>query len=103
MYTPTYPEQTLPPGDRGETFREEGCACREEPPCVQEPSCVQEQPTCPKRGLHRLFSHMNWKEFLSGDLLLIAIAILLFFNDGGDDCEKDEDLWLLLLILFFLK
>jgi hypothetical protein len=105
MYTPAYPEASrdLPPGYRGETFREE--------PCVPEASeaHADRETMAPSHamrrgGLRELLGHIDLKELLTGDLLLIAIALLLFFSKDEDGCdEKDDDLWLLLVILFFLK
>lgn len=105
MYTRAYspPPQELPLGYGGEAFSQEAPECAP----TQEP---QDTPPCaPTMGrgkgwnLSHLFSHINLRELFSGDLLLIAIALLLFLGNEEDDCERDEDLWLLLLLLFFLK
>ncbi len=45
---------------------------------------------------------LNLGSLLSGDLLLIAVALLLVMG-GDDDCEDSGDLWLLLLLLYFMK
>lgn len=99
MYTPPYREDAreVPPGYRGETFREEPCAPEAPPAACEAVACRK------NHCLRDLFGQWDWKEFLTGDLLLIALALLLFFSKDGDGCEKDEDLWLLILILFFLK
>ncbi len=54
----------------------------------------------PLRG-GSLFSGFSWRNLLDGDLLLIAIAILLLSSEEGNDC--DEHLWLFLLLLYFMK
>ncbi len=50
------------------------------------------------------FPGLDFRSFLSGDLLLIAVALLLVAGDKDDGCEaEDNDLWLLLLLLYFMK
>lgn len=43
-------------------------------------------------------------DFFNGDFLLLVIAVLLLTGDRDDRCEEnDENLWLLLVLLYFMK
>ena len=86
------------------------------PPCSsceipEPPECGAPKPPRPPKPPRRGLLPPRWEkfctekigEFWNGDLLLLAVAILLL-TGRGDDCEEqDDDLWLLLLLLYFMK
>ncbi len=103
----------IPSGYAGNAFP----PMEERPP--QEPSPPEEDsvavgahPHPPRRGhdagswLSRLslsrIGDINLKSLFSSDLLLIAIALLLV-TSKEDDCEDSGDLWILLLLLYFMN
>ena len=106
MYSRPFPPspRDLPDGYGGETFSPPS-----EPDPVRESEERREGPPAVEAGkrsrsrLSSLLPGVNWREFLSGDLIILAVAILMLL-DNGDDCEEeDNDLWLLLLLLYFMK
>ena len=114
------PESTarreVPEGYGGNAFCERAQA-------APSPACntgdPQEMEAVPTQGqmhgalpLARLFSlfggakgggHLSLRSIWDGDLLILALAVLLFITKD-EECEaEDEHLWLLLLLVFFMK
>ncbi len=98
----------VPHGYGGNAFREEEHAKQLEEDIPVSNHAVpprHEKRPPPRRPWFALpdFRHFDLHSFLSGDLLLIAVALLLV-TGRDDDCEEeDHDLWLLLLLLYFMK
>ncbi len=85
-------EQDLSPADTEETVT----------PTHARPSKRGEPSLLSRLSLSRL-GDVNLKSLFSSDLLLIAVALLLVTGDD-DGCEsEDSDLWILLLLLYFMK
>ena len=96
MYSPYHP-QDVPEGYGGNACTPPRC------PPEKEETGGSSGGLSALTSLFAPLSKLNLGGLLSSDLLLIAIALLLF-SSKGDDCEeKDEDLWLLLVLLFFMK
>ncbi len=106
MYTRPYPQDQTPPptGYGGCMYQEESCSPLPDPvcpaPCEDAPTAKEKQ----KEGLLSKWLPDGLRGFLTGDLLLPAIALLLIASGDEGDCEtQDNDLWLLLLLLYIMK
>ncbi len=124
MYTRDYPKESaqgdVPCGYGGCAFPpeppREDCCPPPEPPCCPPPKCDCREhedchkPKCGKKDSSLLSRFLpgglfggGIKSFLSGDLLLVVLAVLLVTGDSDGCEEEDNDLWLLLLLLYFMK
>lgn len=114
MYSRDFHADSIPPGYGGNAFPTQ-------PPCTEEPEdtaprgCPEAPPPPPpqppRKPLRRPPLFPLWDklytngvgDLLSGDLLLIAVAALLLTGRGEGCEEEDRDLWLLLLLIYFMK
>ncbi len=107
-YPPTEPTHEIPTGYAGNAFPP-----RDAPPAESVAEAGARPYSPPKHHRHdpgawlsRLslsrLGDINLRSFLSGDLLLIVVALLLV-TSNDDDCEESGDLWILLLLLYFMK
>lgn len=113
MYSRDFHADSIPPGYGGNAFppqpsREEvpedsasrGCSDPLPPPSPPPRKPSRRPPLFPLWD--KLYAG-GIGDLFSGDLLLIAVAALLLTGRGEGCEEEDHDLWLLLLLIYFMK
>ncbi len=112
MYTRPFSDgntQDIPSGYHGNAFSQADPSPAEEAPAAEE-TMARPMPH-KKRREDSLFSRLslsrlgelNLGSIFSSDLLLIAVALLIAMGDSDGCEEEDNDLWILLLLLYFMK
>ncbi len=113
MYTRDYEQppqpREVPSGYAGSAFTQEEAArepagdTQEASACACHPQKRRKQNFFLDRLLPPSLSQFDLRGFLTGDLLLIVLALLLVTGGEGDCEEDDHDIWLLLLLLVFIR
>lgn len=112
MYSRDFHADSVPPGYGGNAFTSQP-PCEDVPEdaaprCCPEPPPPPPPPRKPSRRpplfpLRDKLYAGGVGDLLSGDILLIAVAALLLTGRGEGCEEEDHDLWLLLLLIYFMK